>query len=268
MSTGFKRLVGLTIGAAALLAVGVVEAAALTVKSATLSGGVVSVSGGQAARFAPISWEGTVLSTSNKGGGFSFTTSVVPGDCVGTLTDGATTIEVIVTGCGNTRVLLPGSGQTVSYAPRDDADIRAQGTLSYSDNGDGTVTDIVSGLTWEKKTTANVNEVYTWVDALAYVAALNAMNAGQGFAGHNDWRMPNVRELQSILDYGRLQPMIDPTFGPTVGILNFVNFWSSTTAVTQYYPGTSAWAVDFLNGEMLAFGKASYLRVRAVRGGV
>ena len=127
MSTGFKRLVGLTMGAAVLLAVGVTEAAALTVKSATVSGGVVSVSGGQAAPFAPISWEGTVLSTSNKGGGFSFTTSVVPGDCVGTLSDGATTIEVIVTGCGNARVLLPGSGQTVSYAPRDDADIRAQG---------------------------------------------------------------------------------------------------------------------------------------------
>jgi hypothetical protein len=255
-------------GAALLLALGVADAAAFTVKSATLSLGIVSVSGGQAARFAPISWEGTVVTTSNKGGGFSFTTSVVPGDCVGTLSDGATTVEVIVSGCGNARVLLPGSGQTVSYAPRDDGEIRAQGTLSYTDNGDGTVTDNVSGLMWEKKTDANVNEVYPWVDALAYVAALNAMNGGQGFAGYNDWRMPNVRELQSILDYGRLQPMIDPTFGPTVGILNFVNFWSSTTAVTAYYPGTSAWAVDFLNGEMIAFGKASFLRVRAVRGGL
>ena len=268
MSTVFKRLVGLTVGAAMLLAVGVAEAAALTVKSATLSGGVVSVSGGQAARFAPISWEGTVIATSNKGGGFSFTTSVVPADCVGTLSDGATTIDVIVSGCGNTRVLLPGSGQTVSYAPRDDADIRAQGTLSYTDNGDGTVSDNVSRLMWEKKSDANVNEVYTWAAALAYVESLNTMNGGQGFAGYNDWRMPNVRELQTILDYGRLQPMIDPTLGPTVGILNFVDFWSSTTAITPNYPGTSAWGVDFLNGGMLAFGKGSPLRIRAVRGGV
>jgi Protein of unknown function (DUF1566) len=268
MSTVSRRPVGLTMGAALVLALGVADAAAFTVKSATLSAGVVSISGGQAARFAPISWEGTVVTTSSKGGGFSFTTSVVPGDCVGTLSDGATTVDVIVSGCGTARVLLPGSGQTVSYAPRDDGEIRAQGTLSYIDNGNGTVTDNVSGLTWEKKTNTNVNEVYTWADALAYVAALNAMNGGQGFAGYNDWRMPNVRELQSILDYGRLQPMIDPTFGPTVGILNFVNFWSSTTAVTVYYPGTSAWAVDFLNGEMLAFGKGSFLRIRAVRGGL
>ena len=268
MSTGFRRLAGLTMGAALLIAFEAADAAALTVKTAALSGGIVTVSGGQAARFAPISWEGTVVTTSNKGGGFSFTTAVVPGDCVGTLSDGATTVEVIVAACGNARVLLPGSGQTVSYAPRDDGAIKAQGTLSYTDNGDGTVTDNVSGLTWEKKTDANVNGVYTWADALAYVEALNAMNGSQGYAGHNDWRMPNVRELQSILDYGRLPPMIDPALGPTVGILNFVNFWSSTTAMLAYYPGTSAWAVDFLNGEMLAFGKGSFLRIRAVRGGL
>src|SRR5262245_23740848 len=106
MSRVFRRLVGLTIGAALLIGLEAADAAALTVKTAALSGGVVSVSGGQAARFAPISWEGTVVATSNKGGGFSFTTTAVPGDCVGTLSDGATTIEVPVSGCGNARVLL------------------------------------------------------------------------------------------------------------------------------------------------------------------
>src|SRR5262245_12613133 len=120
MSTVFRRLAGLSIAAGLLIGLTAADAAALTVKTATLSGGVVTVSGGQAARFAPISWEGTVVATSNKGGGFSFITAVVPGDCLGTLSDGATTVEVIVSGCGNARVFLPGSGQTASYAPRDD----------------------------------------------------------------------------------------------------------------------------------------------------
>jgi hypothetical protein len=259
----------LTTGATLYLALGVAEASALTVKTAALSAGVVTVSGGQAARYAPISWEGTVVATSNKGGGFTFTTPVIPGDCVGTLSDGASIVEVVVSGCGGGgTVLLPGSGQTTSYVPRDDGAIRAQGLLSYTDNGDGTVSDNVTGLRWEKKTDANVNDNYTWLDAFAYIATLNAMNGGQGYAGFNDWRMPNVRELQSILHYGRSNPMIDPALGPTVGILNFVRFWSSTTWVSADSPGTGAWAVDFRKGEMIAFGKESFLRVRAVRGGL
>ena len=168
---------------------------------------------------------------------------------------------------------LPGTGQDDDlYAPGDDADVGAGGALSYPDNGDGTVTDIRTGLTWEKKTDANVNSDYTWHDAFAYVAELNAMNGGAGFAGHNDWRLPNVRELLSIVDYGRSNPSIHPIFGPTGGVLNFVVYWSSTSWAA-FYPEDNAWAVDFgdIYGNyagMLPFGKASSLRVRAVRGGL
>ncbi len=69
----------------------------------------------------------------------------------------------------------------------------AGGALSYTDNGHGTVTDNRTGVTWEKKTDADVNNHYTWLGALDYVGELNAMNGGAGFAGHNEWRLPNPR---------------------------------------------------------------------------
>jgi hypothetical protein len=50
-------------------------------------------------------------------------------------------------------------------------------------------------------TNANVNNNYTWQGALEYVNELNAMNGGAGFAGHNDWRLPNIREPLRIVDY-------------------------------------------------------------------
>lgn len=240
---------------------------------ATFANGVVTVSGGQAAKSAPITWEGAVVATANKGGSFAFVTPVIPSDCTGTLSDGMSTIQVRVEGCGGGSVsTLPGTGQTISYAPGDDAAVRAGGALSYRDNGDGTVTDLKTGLTWEKKTDANVNGVYSWQAALDYAAELNAMNGGVGFAGHSDWRVPNVKELLSILDYGRSNPSIDPIFGPTIGILNYVTYWTSTSWAA-FYPQYNAWGVEFNdaygnNIGALAFGKSSALRVRLVRGGL
>ena len=69
------------------------------------------------------------------------------------------------------------------------------------------------------------------------------------------------------MDYSRSKPMIHPVFGPTMGTLNFVNFWSSTSW-SAFYPEFNAWSVDFAEGGMLAFGKGSALRARAVRGGL
>ena len=163
---------------------------------------------------------------------------------------------------------LPGTGQIMSYASGDDGDIHAGGPLSYTDNGDGTVTDNRTGLTWEKKTDANVATHYIWSDALDYVAALNAMD----FAGHNDWRLPNIKELLSIVDYGRSNPAIDPIFGPTAGGSNRAAYWSSTSWAT-FYPDVNAWGVEFLEiygtpSATIPFGKTSSLRVRAVRGGL
>lgn len=257
--------------AAAMLLVGAAPAHALGAR-ATLAAGVVSVSGGQATRSAPISWEGGVATTANKGGSFAFTTILLPVDCIGTVSDGTSTIDVRIEGCSDVTTGLPGTGQTAIYAAGDDGDVRAGGALSYTDNGDGTVTDNRTGLTWEKKTEANLTTNYTWAGALEYAAALNTMNAGAGFAGRNDWRLPNIRELLSIVDYGRFNPPINPIFGPTAGGSNFAAYWSSTSWAA-FEPQYNAWAVEFADGYgnyigVLAMGKASALRVRAVRGGL
>jgi hypothetical protein len=270
MRSVFTGLKGILVLGALLLA-GAAPAYALGAK-ALLAAGVVTVSGGQAARSASISWEGVVMTTANRGGSFAFETTIVPADCIGTVNDGTSSVDVRIDGCGDGATGLPGTGQTISYAPGDDGDIRAGGALSYMDNGDGTVTDNRTGLTWEKKTDANVATNYTWAGALDYVAALNAMNGGAGFAGHNDWRLPNIKELLSIVDYGRFNPSIDPVFGPTAGGSNFAAYWSSTSWAA-FYPEYSAWSVEFLDyygnsAGALVFGKSSALRVRAVRGGL
>jgi hypothetical protein len=265
----FGQLAGAVTAAVVLLGGGV-PAYALSAK-ATLVNGAVAVSGGQAAKSTSISWEGVAVTTANKGGNFSFTSAYVPTDCTGTVSDGTASIDVRIEGCSGSITGLPGTGQVTSYAPGDDADVAAGGPLNYQDNADGTVTDIRTGLTWEKKTDANVNDNYSWLGAFVYVAELNAMNGGAGFAGHTDWRVPNVRELLSIVDYGVFYPSIHPIFGPTAGRLNYVMFWSSTSWAGQ--PESAAWGVNFRDSiedlpGMFPFGKTSALRVRAVRGGL
>jgi hypothetical protein len=79
--------------------------------------------------------------------------------------------------------------------------------------------------------------------------------------GHTDWRLPNVRELQSIVDYGRSNPSIDPVFGATTFF-----YWSSTSLDDG--PGV-AWIVRFGVGFVLPGSdivlEGNGAQVRAVR---
>ena len=147
---------------------------------------------------------------------------------------------------------LPDTGQTTCYdavgneIPCDSEDCAGQDGLyatgcpsegRFADNGDGTVTDNCTGLIWQKET-ADTNgdgqvvidgaDSLPWCDALAYCENLD-------FAGHDDWRLPNVQELQSIVDYGRHNPSIDPVFGAS----HFS--WSSTSHVGNPH---SAWGIN------------------------
>ncbi|MCP4092869.1 MAG: DUF1566 domain-containing protein [Planctomycetes bacterium] len=99
------------------------------------------------------------------------------------------------------------------------------GENQFYDNGDGTITDLATGLMW---TQADSGVDLDWEDALAWAGNLN-------FAGRGDWRLPNSKELQSLVDYTRapdavspgvIGPAIDPVFQMTT---DESWFWTSTT---------------------------------------
>jgi len=145
----------------------------------------------------------------------------------------------------------------------------------YVDNGDGTISDMKTGLMWEKLSddgsVHDKDTMDTWDNAFAvHVAGLNTAN----FAGHNDWRMPNVTELVSLAKYGTEFPAVNAAFNTNCGpgctvltcsctVAGF--YWSSTTFLSI---PANTWVVDFsLGGE--AVGTKSFTDwVRAVRGGV
>src|SRR5262249_5481923 len=145
-------------------------------------------------------------------GAFAFYSVAVPADCIGDVTTDLSKIAVAIEGC--TPHTFPATGQTTSYMAGDDGAIRAGAVLSYTDNGDGTITDNNTGLMWEKQSDDgsihDKDNVYTWADAFAVHIA--GLNAGAGFAGHTDWRLPNVKELQSIVNYQNVNPAVSAAF--------------------------------------------------------
>jgi len=104
----------------------------------------------------------------------------------------------------------------------------AYGKNDFHSNNDGTITDRATGLTWSN---ADSGKGMNWETALAWVQAGNA----EKYLGYNDWRLPNVKELQSIVDYSRSpatshSPAIDPLFQTTkLGDGEYPFFWTSTT---------------------------------------
>jgi hypothetical protein len=100
------------------------------------------------------------------------------------------------------------------------------------DGGDGTVADLASGLTWQK-TDEGVG--LTWEQALSYC---NGLSLG----GHSDWRVPEVKELLSIVDRSRLSPALDQTRFGTLHPWVHMTYWSSTTDASLV---AQAWFVNF-----------------------
>ena len=91
------------------------------------------------------------------------------------------------------------------------------GVNAFVDNLDGSVSDQASGLTWQQRDDGRTRD---WPAALAYCEALN-------LSGHSDWRLPNVKELQSIVDYSRPAPALDQRYLQLSDPAAW--FWSSTT---------------------------------------
>ena len=108
---------------------------------------------------------------------------------------------------------IPKTGQTIIYASGDDGNIQAGVAWPaprFTDNGDGTVTDALTGLIWLKDGGCIKAK---WENALTAVAGLNnrqGQNNCDGYTGnYSDWRLPTVNELKSLVNYGtcRLSPM-------------------------------------------------------------
>jgi hypothetical protein len=169
-----KRITTTVIGVVAFLICIVFPAHALKINVAEIAQGAVQVHGNQANRNATITWEGVVVTKTNNGGVFKFSTAIVPQDCVGELNDGVTTVEVVINNC--TPVSGGGvlkTGQTTSFATGDDGDFQAGVTVPsprFTDNSDGTITDNLTGLTWLKD--ASCLGLQNWANALAAANAL------------------------------------------------------------------------------------------------
>jgi len=122
---------------------------------------------------------------------------------------------------------------------------------SFRDNGDGTVTDLDTGLIWQQ---AEATAAMNWEAALRYAENLS-------LAGYSDWRLPNVKELQSLNDETITNPSIDKKYFPGA---SDSKCWSSTTLAKQ---SPRAWYMDFQYGIATYDDKTSSLLVRCVRAG-
>jgi hypothetical protein len=199
--------------------------------------------------------------------GVSGTAIIATGNATGTdVVVGKTFSNATTAGVVGTRspALVARTGQTTSYAAGDDGAI-LKGVPSpsprFTDNANGTVTDNLTGLIWLKN--ANVFSKQTWPQALADCNTL-----ANGSAGLTDgstagqWRLPNLKELHSLIDYSSNNPAL-PAGHPFTGVQS-AYYWSSTTWVADI---TYAWVlslgVGFVNNDT----KASIYYVWPVKGG-
>jgi len=176
------------------------------------------------------------------------------------------------------------TGQTICYdnagtviacaGTGQDGELQKGLAVPYTDNGDGTITDTRTGLMWEKLSDDgsihDKDTAATWTNAFSTKVAM--LNAGS-FAGFTDWRVPNVNELQSLVNYGASYPAINAAFNancaPTCSVLTCSctqpnAYWSSSTY--QEIPSI-AWVVYFQDGYVVGYLKDNSGYVRAVRGG-
>lgn len=152
--------------------------------------------------------------------------------------------SVIATGGAAPSPVLA-TGQRATIATGDDGDLQ-QGVVwpdpRFTDHGDGTVTDQLTRLTWTRDAHLDAAVgLRTWQGALDLVAQLNA----DSHLGHTDWRVPNINELEGLVDYGRFShalpqghPFVNvqPASPVSPGAEPLVSYWSSTPAFNALSP--------------------------------
>ena len=130
------------------------------------------------------------------------------------------------------------AGGTKKIHARAVRDVKAPLTVPnhFTDNGDGTITDNLTNRQWQKITPQNA---MTWEESLMYAEGLT-------LAGASDWRLPNIKELQSMSDESQMSPSVQTSYFTTIGVKKY---WSSTSNRNLT---SSAW---YLNTQ---FGITSY----------
>jgi hypothetical protein len=159
----------------------------------------------------------------------------------------------------------PKTGQTIEYQSGDDGTYQKgkPATLPrFTDNNDGTITDNATGLMWVKDPidigapfyVAGSLVLMDWTTAIINCEALD-------YANHTDWRLPNLAELISIVNYGNASPAIDQAFFPNT-VSDY--YWSGTTSAGWT---AVAWVIHFVGGYALSDDKSGSYYVRPVRAG-
>ncbi len=182
-----------------------------------------------------------------------------------------------VTSGGNTYVAgIPKTGQTVTFATGDDGNTQrgvAWPNPRFTDNGDGTVLDNLTGLIWLKD--ADCFGEQSWNESLtdANMLADGACGLSDGSQA-GDWRMSNVLELNSLIHHNHRNPALPNTVGdgqwsagdPFMNVQSNGEFyWASTTFAADT---TQAWFLHLLDGIRSSTPKINNLHLWPVKGGV
>ena len=165
-------------------------------------------------------------------------------------------------------ICLPKTGQTKCYntsgsvisctGTGQDGEIQAgvaRPDPGFTDHGDGTITDNLTGLMWTKNANLPPGGTTNWQQALGYANNLT-------LAGYSDWRLPNRKELHSLQDFSRYSPAL-PASHPFTNVQG-PYYWSSTNVAkyTDY-----AWVVSMWDGYVGNGYKSYYYCVWPVRSG-
>ena len=176
--------------------------------------------------------------------------------------------------------LLTATGQTIAYDTDgniitgiaagealygQDAHYLKGEEMSFEDNGNGTITDLNTGLMWQQVPSSND---YTWQEAVDYCESLD-------LNGYDDWRIPSVKELYSISDFNSGWPYLNTNYFSLASgqVTKDEQFWSSIyyVGVTTEGGSASAFGVNHVTGHVKTYAAESFgpiggKYVRAVRG--
>ncbi len=162
---------------------------------------------------------------------------------------------------------LPKTGQTTSYASGDDGYIQAGiewPSPRFTDNNDGTMTDNLTGLMWLKDGGCFKNG---WNYTLSSIADFNSNPGGHNCLAYtrnySDWRLPNVKELESLINYG-VADMAGWLNSEGFMNVQYSSYWTSTTYQKN---AAKAWMLDIRKINKLSKAKRAAYYAWLVRGG-